>query len=104
MIVTLFRTGSDGSLLYYTIHDRQAGLSQLYTLTVAWSRGNGRGRERFYTFDSLEDKDRMIRSLLARRYKAGYSLLYSFSRDAGWTPSESQGGGNEVAAVRRRRA
>ena len=104
MIVTLLRTGSDGCLLYYTIHDRQAGLSQPYTLTVAWSRGNGRGRERFYTFDSLEAKDRMIRSLLARRYKSGYSLLYSFSRDAGWTPNESGSGGNELAAARRRRA
>lgn len=104
MIVTLLKTGSNGSLLYYTIHDRQASLSQPYTLTVTWSRGNGRGRERFYTFDSLEDKDRMIRSLLSRRYKSGYGLLYSFSRDAGWTPNESGNGGNEIAAVRRRHA
>jgi hypothetical protein len=85
MIVTLYKTGAEGVMLYYTVHDRQASLSQPYTLTVAWSRGSGRGRERFYAFDSLEDKDRMIRSLLARRFKNGYHLLYSFSRDAGWT-------------------
>lgn len=84
MIVTLFNTGSDGTMLYYTIHDRQASLTQPYSLTVSWSRGSGRGREKFYVFETLEAKDRMIRSLLAKRFKAGYRLLYSFSRDAGW--------------------
>lgn len=96
MIVTLFKTGSKGSLLYYTIHDRQGGLAQPYTLTVTWSRGASRGRERFYLFDSLEEKDKMIRSLLARRTKAGYRLLYSFSRDAGWT----EGGDTQAKASR----
>jgi hypothetical protein len=95
MIVTLYKTGSEGVMLYYTVHDRQASLSQPYTLTVAWSRGSGKGRERFYAFDSLEEKDRMIRSLLARRFKNGYHLLYSFSRDAGWTaaPEQVEGAG-----------
>jgi hypothetical protein len=88
MIVTLFKTSSNGVLLYYTVHDRQAGLSQPYTLTVAWSRGSGRGREKFYVFDSLAEKDRLIRALLAKRTKAGYRLLYSFSRDASWTETE----------------
>jgi len=90
MIVTLYSTGADGTMLYYTIHDRQASLTQPYTLTVAWSRGGGRGREKFYTFDNLEAKDRMIRSLLARRFKTGYRLLYSFSRDAGWKDPEAK--------------
>lgn len=85
MILTLFKTASNGALLYYTIHDRQAGLSEAYTLTVTWSRGAGRGREKFYIFDSLAEKDKMIRSLLSRRTKAGYRLLYSFSREAAWT-------------------
>lgn len=85
MIVTLFKTASNGALLYYTIHDRQAGLSEPYTLTVTWSRGAGRGREKFYVFDSLAEKDRMIRSLLARRTKDGYRLLYSFNRGTAWT-------------------
>jgi predicted DNA-binding WGR domain protein len=88
MIVTLYRTGADGVLLYYTIHDRQASLTQPHSLTVAWSRGNGKGRERFYAFGSLAEKDRMIRALLASRFKAGYRLLYSFSRDSTWRGKE----------------
>jgi predicted DNA-binding WGR domain protein len=85
MIVTLYKTGSQGLPLYYTIHDRQVGLSQPNTLTITWSRGAGRGREKFYLFDSIAAKDKMIRSLLSRRTRDGYRLLYSFSRDSDWT-------------------
>lgn len=85
MIVTLFKTGKDGRLLYYSIHDRQQTLSDPYTLTSAWRTGNGKEREKHYSFDCLAHMDTMIRSLLSRRIKAGYKLLYSFSRDARWS-------------------
>jgi hypothetical protein len=91
MIVTLYKTAANGALLYYTVHDRQTGLlSQPYSLSVTWSRGTGRGREKFYLFDTLEEKDRMTRKLLNKRTKDGYRLLYSFSRDAAWS-GESEG-------------
>ncbi len=85
MIVTLYKTAINGALLYYTIHDRQSGLSHPWSLTVTWSRGAGRGREKFYLFENLAEKDRMIRKLLGRRTKDGYRLLYSFSRDTAWS-------------------
>ncbi len=85
MIVTLFKTGKDGKLLYYTVHDRQASLISPYALTLSWRVGNGRERSRFYPFDSLAEMDKMIRAVLQKRFKDGYRLLYSFSRDARWS-------------------
>jgi hypothetical protein len=85
MIVTLYRTGKDGRLLYYTLHDRQQSLTSPYALTTAWRSGNGREREKLHLFESLAEMDKMIRSILAKRVKDGYRLLYSFSRDARWT-------------------
>lgn len=85
MIVTLYKTGKDGRLLYYTVHDRQASLTSPYALTLAWRTGNGREREKLHPFESLAEMDRMIKSVLAKRFKAGYRLLYSWSRDARWS-------------------
>lgn len=84
MIVTLMKHGKDGRLLYYTIHDRQQSLTSAHALTTLFRTGNGREREKHYDFDSLADMDALIRSLLARRIKDGYRLLYSWSRDASW--------------------
>lgn len=103
MIVTLFKTADNGSLLYYSIHDRQSGLSHPYSLTVTWSRGAGRGREKFYLFDNLEEKDRMIRTLLAKRTRDGYRLLYSFSRDSVWKEAAEKAA-DEVSRHRARKA
>jgi len=85
MIVTLYKTGKDGRILYYTVHDRQASLTSPYALTLAWRTGNGREREKLHPFESLAEMDRMIQSVLAKRFKAGYRLLYSWSRDARWS-------------------
>lgn len=85
MIVTLYKTGKDGRLLYYTVHDRQASLTSPYALTLAWRTGNGREREKLHPFESLAEMDKMIKSVLAKRFKAGYRLLYSWSRDARWS-------------------
>lgn len=89
MIVTLMKHGKDGRLLYYTIHDRQQSLTSPYALTTLFRTGNGREREKHYDFDSLAKMDAMIRSILGRRIKDGYRLLYSWSRDADWKVPES---------------
>jgi hypothetical protein len=99
MIITLYKAGSDGKILYYTIHDRQLVLDAPYALCAAFRVGMGRERERLHRFDSLAERDRMIRSLIARRLKDGYRLLYTFSR-SGFSSSE----GLEMAIDRARAA
>ncbi|MDA8411142.1 MAG: hypothetical protein M0001_12215 [Treponema sp.] len=84
MIVTLMKHGKDGRLLYYTIHDRQQSLTSPHALTTLFRTGSGRERERHYDFETLSRMDAMIRSLLSRRIRDGYRLLYSWSRDANW--------------------
>lgn len=81
MIITLFKTGKDGKILYYTLHDRQPLLTAPYALTVAWRSGEGQEREKIYGFETIAEMDKKIRELFGRRRKAGYALLYSFMRD-----------------------
>lgn len=80
MIITLYKAGADGKMLYYTIHDRQQVLDAPFALSADFRVGLGRERERLHRFDTLADRDRMIRKLIARRLKDGYRLLYTFSR------------------------
>ncbi|HOX33396.1 MAG TPA: hypothetical protein PLB91_13785 [Spirochaetales bacterium] len=87
MIITLYKTGAGGKTLYYTIHDRQQLLDAPFALSAAFRVGLGRERERLHRFEKLADRDRMIRSLVARRLKDGYRLLYTFSR-SGFSASE----------------
>jgi len=80
MIVTLYRTDPDGTIRYYSLHDRQPLLTHRYALTAAWRAGEGRERERVYGFDTRADMDRKVRELFGRRTRDGYVLLYSFMR------------------------
>lgn len=81
MIITMFRTDPDGTIRYYSLHDRQPLLTARYALTIAWRTGEGREREKVYGFDTLAEMDKKIRELFGRRVKKGYKLLYSFMRD-----------------------
>jgi hypothetical protein len=87
MIITLYKAGADGKTHYYTIHDRQQVLDAPFALCAAFRIGLGRERERLHRFESLADRDRMIRTLIARRLKDGYRLLYTFSR-SGFSANE----------------
>lgn len=79
--MTLYRCDGDGTIRYYTLHDRQPLLTARYALTVAWRTGESRERERIYGFDTLAEMDKKIRQLFGRRVKLGYRLLYSFMRE-----------------------
>ncbi len=81
MIITLFRPGSDGSIRYYTIHDRQPLLTARCALTVAWRTGEGREREKIYGFDNIGELDTKIRQIFKRKIRDGYTLLYSYIRE-----------------------
>ncbi len=80
MIITLYKLGRDGTTHYYTIHDRQPVLDSPYSLCASWRIGLGKERERLHRFQTLLEKDKTIRGLIAKRVKDGYKILYSFSR------------------------
>ncbi|HET7838859.1 MAG TPA: hypothetical protein VFL04_03805 [Rectinemataceae bacterium] len=80
MIVTLYRTAADGRMHYYTIHDRQQVLDAPFALCASWRIGMGREREKLHRCETLGERDRLIRTLIGQRTRAGYKILYSFSR------------------------
>jgi len=81
MIITLYKVGKDGKTNhYYTLHDRQPLLDSPYSLCASWRVGLGKERERLHRFQTLLQKDKLIRSLIAQRIKDGYKILYTFTR------------------------
>jgi hypothetical protein len=82
MLITLVKTGADGRRYYYSIHDRQTGLFAPYTLTIVWGASPNGGRERVYGYETRRALERALRALLNKRFAAGYSLLYSYSRSS----------------------
>jgi hypothetical protein len=80
MIITLYKVGKDGKTHYYTVHDRQPLLDSPYSLCASWRVGLGKERERLHRFETLLERDAMIRRLMSRRIKDGYRILYTFSR------------------------
>lgn len=81
MIILLRKTTPKGNHFYYTLHDRQAGLFQEYTLTAIWGSSPDGGREKVYSFSNPEKLDEKLRELISRRLRSGYKVLYSYSRD-----------------------
>jgi hypothetical protein len=80
MIITLYKSGKDGKTQYYTVHDRQPLLDSPYALCASWRVGLGKERERLHRFQTLLERDRMIRRLIALRVRDGYKILYTFTR------------------------
>lgn len=81
MIILLRKTTPKGSHYYYTLHDRQTGLFEMYTLTTMWGSTPDGGREKVYSFSSSNELDEKLQELISRRLKSGYKVLYSYSRD-----------------------
>jgi hypothetical protein len=80
MIITLYKVGANGRTYYYTVHDRQPVLDAPYAICASWRIGLGKEREKLHRFETLADRDRMIRRLISRRVGDGYKILYTFSR------------------------
>jgi hypothetical protein len=80
MIITLYKVGKDEKTRYYTVHDRQPVLDAPYAICASWRIGLGKEREKLHRFQSLLDRDKMIRRLISQRVKDGYKILYTFSR------------------------
>jgi hypothetical protein len=81
MIITLNKIGSDGRTHYYTVHDRQPVFDAPYALCASWRIGLGKERERLHRFQTLLERDKMIRRLIGLRVRDGYKILYTFTRD-----------------------
>jgi hypothetical protein len=81
MIITLYKVGKDGKTHhYYTVHDRQPVFDAPYAICASWRVGLGKERERLHRFQTLLERDRMIRRLIGTRVSDGYKILYTFTR------------------------
>ena len=92
MIITLYKAGKDGKTHYYTVHDRQPVLDSPYALCASWRIGIGKERERLHRFQTLLERDRMIRYLISIRVRDGYKILYTFTRGGVSTGIERMAG------------
>ncbi len=81
MIILLRKTTPKGSHYYYTLHDRQTGLFEAYTLTTMWGSSPDGGHEKVYSFSTEKELDEKLRKLVEKRLRGGYKVLYSYSRD-----------------------
>lgn len=89
MIITMYKPGSNGSIRYYTIHDRQPLLTARYAVTIAWRAGEGRECDKVYGFDTKAEMDKKIKQVFSRKIKDGYKLLYSYTRNGAIIDTEA---------------
>lgn len=80
MLVILYRRNEAGLSYYYTLDDRQQNLFNPFSLTVSWGKQPEGGRSKTYVFESLEEKNRMIRGLLGKKLRT-YKVLYSYFKE-----------------------
>lgn len=81
MMITLYKTDNDKSMLYYTIHDRQYMLFKHHGFITLWGNSYNSGREKSYTFTTRYEMNAKIRELMKKRIEQGYRVLYGYSRD-----------------------
>ena len=80
MLITLYRTDSQGHNHYYSLNDRQGHLFSSYTFTVTWGPSLSMGNEKQYTFETRDEMDRQLQKLVRARIREGYRVLYSYFR------------------------
>lgn len=81
MMVSLYRTESDDSVLYVTITDRQQNLFGYPTLSVTSGRDFFLTQEKHFTYHTEAELQKALRGMIDRRLKRGYSVLYSYFRE-----------------------
>ena len=80
MFLTLFKTGRGGDK-FFTMHDLQKDLFYRHTLAVYSGNVGGPNREKQYTFDSLEEKNAVIRALFQQKLKEGFKVIYEYPKE-----------------------
>lgn len=90
MMVTLYQRQEDGSTRYVTFTDRQGNLFGYHTLTVTEGRDFFLTRERHHTYEHESDVQAALRSMINRRLKRGYEVLYSWFGESQFPTVEQQ--------------
>ncbi|MBI9109291.1 MAG: hypothetical protein JEZ04_21270 [Spirochaetales bacterium] len=80
MMITFFTIENDGSMRYYSVHNRQPHFFSKYSFTAIWGMDQGSGRERVYTFQTRREMDNKLREIFNDRIKRGYKVLYSYAK------------------------
>ncbi len=80
MMITFYKTDAARRLYYYCISDRQRHLFSRYSFTVSWGVALTQGREKIFTFETEEEKQRKLEEVIAHRVRAGYKVLYTYFR------------------------
>ena len=99
MTVTLRKKLQNGKHYYYSLHDRQSGLFDAFTLTATWGSRPDGGRSKIYSFATRSERDRALRSLIRKRIRQGYWIFYSYARKGNYLKVLHEFGGE--AAQRR---
>ena len=73
-------TESDGSIRYYSIHNRQPHFFSRYSFTAIWGMDQSTGREKVYTFNTRREMDSKLREIFNDRIARGYKVLYSYAK------------------------
>ena len=82
MMITFYKTRNDGSLRYYSIHDRQSHLFSRFSFSVIYGMDQESGRERVYTFQTRREMDAKLREIFNERVRLGYKVLYAYAKKA----------------------
>ncbi|HAK45940.1 MAG TPA: hypothetical protein DCO79_08500 [Spirochaeta sp.] len=80
MMITFYKAKHDGSLRYYSVHDRQSHLFSKYSFSVIYGMDQGAGRERAFTFQTRRAMDRRLREIFQERVDKGYKVLYAYAK------------------------
>ncbi len=82
MFLTLYKNNRGGEQWqYYTIHDHDRDLFDMFSLTINWRNTNNIIRERQYSFTNQIEKDKKIQKLFMKKLKEGYKLLYEYPKE-----------------------
>lgn len=99
MLVILYKKNAKGTLNYYVLDDRQPSLFSPWTLNVGWGKAPDASPRKHYSFDSLEEKNKKIRSLMGRKLK-DYQVLYSYFKNAAERVRSSKDNSSELPGLK----
>jgi hypothetical protein len=80
MFLTLFKAGR-GRDKFYALHDLQKDLFYKHTLSVLSGIVGKTSREKQYTFDTLEEKNAVVRALFRQKIKEGFKVIYEYPKE-----------------------
>jgi hypothetical protein len=81
MMITFYKTEADGSIRYYSVHNRQPHFFSKYSFTSIYGMNQRSGRERVYTFKTRREMDAKMKEIFEDRVIRGYKVLYSYARN-----------------------